>query len=188
MVLGPAIQYPSGLEPDYWSPAPGAQGYRLALGRVAEGSSPSQLLVAIGMNPSHADEFRSDATVNILANASRVLGYEGWLMLNLYPQRSPSPALLGAFDPTLSRRNCEAITSILNEFGVQEVLAAWGDLRPGPLRTAKVEVLTALAPTDVALFHFGTLTQGGEPRHLNPRAGRYDFFAPKHVISPLQRH
>lgn len=142
-------------------------------------TSPGELLVVVGMNPSHATEKQSDATVNVIANGSACLGYAGWLMLNLYPERSPKPGNLGTFDKSLSDNNCAALVDVVTTYGVNEVLGAWGDLRHDTLRRARNEVLGTLSALNTQVFHFGTLTMKGEPRHPSPRGRRYDFRAQK---------
>lgn len=175
--------YPTGLEPDLWRPDPPSPHHRFLLGQVRASMSPESLLVTIGMNPSHATELQSDATVNIVANASTELGYAGWLMLNLYPERSSKPAELGTFDRGLSASNCAAISEVIRAYGVSEVLGAWGNLRHDTLRRAKGEVLATLSDLGTRVFHFGPLTTQGEPRHPNPQGGKYDFTARKHYLA-----
>ncbi|MGE3193507.1 MAG: DUF1643 domain-containing protein [Microbacteriaceae bacterium] len=167
------MDYPPGLAADYWNPFPSEPTHRFALGR--RGSKP---LVALAMNPSHADESRSDRTINRLAEASVTLKYDGWLMLNLYPERSPSPRGLGPFDRSLSDANCVAIIDELSANGVSNVLGAWGNPPHPTIRMAKVEVLKALKGAGIGVFYFGTKTLLGNPRHPNPRARPWDISGP----------
>src|SRR5699024_8627806 len=102
------ITYPTGQEPDFWTPNPADTSHRFALGRIGECSAASPPFIVIGMNPSHASESESDRTVNHVINVS-MREHSGWLMLNLYPERSPDPKTLSAYDAQLSAWNCEAI-------------------------------------------------------------------------------
>lgn len=104
-------------------------------------TSPDKLLVTVGVNPSHATEKQSDATVNIVASVSASLGHSGWLMLNIYADRSPKPAELGTFDKSLSDNNCATIADIITARGMPEVFGAWRDLKHDTLRHARGEVL-----------------------------------------------
>jgi hypothetical protein len=162
-------RYPPGYEPDFWDPIAPSPTHRFALGRA--GSSP---LVTVGMNPSHASDLVSDATINRVIDASVELGHSGWVMLNLYPQRASSPSALGTFDAALSAANCRAITAILHRFGVREVGAAWGGYRHPTIVAAQADVTATLTASGVALYAFGTLTRTGQPRHPKPRGGRLD--------------
>lgn len=118
------IKYPAGQEPDFWEPNPGLQSHRFALGNVAKVTVGTQPLIVIGMNPSHAQQSQADKTVNRVIEASQRHGYTGWVMLNLYPQRSPKPSQLSQFDPSLSALNCSAIEQLLLRHGATEVLGA----------------------------------------------------------------
>ena len=166
------IAYPTGQEPDLWDPNPGQSGYRFALGNAALATSKNPPLIAICMNPSHAREDQSDKTINRLIQASEELGYAGWIMLNLYPERSPKPSTLSAFDPALSAANKFAITQVLARFETTEVLGAWGNLTHATLRQAKLDVLPILAGLGVRVFTFDPPTKEGNPRHPSPQ-GRY---------------
>lgn len=74
--------YPLGEEPNYIIPSE-YDDCRFALGRI--GASP---LVVICMNPSAAREESSDMTINKIIHASKVLGNDGWIVFNLYPERA----------------------------------------------------------------------------------------------------
>jgi hypothetical protein len=176
------VAYPPTLAPDLWDPKPAAPGHRFALGRMAHGSGAPNPLFVLGMNPSYADEVASDVTVNRVIAASAQLGYSGWLMLNLYPERASSPAKLHAFDQAMSDDNCSVIEYFINEFGVREIFGAWGDLPNATIRRAKPPVLRTVASLGARIFYFGQLTGKGEPRHLNPRRGKLDLSAPKNSL------
>lgn len=174
--------YPGGGGPDFWRPDPPKLEYRYALGRLESNPASSNPLVVMGMNPSHANELNSDATVSNLVAASAQLGYTGWIMLNLYPERASSPASLRAFDQSLSDSNCSVIRQILKGHGISEIWGAWGDLPNSTIRRAKPAVLQALSALGTRVFFFGDLTAKGEPRHLNPRGPKLDVTAPKHYL------
>jgi hypothetical protein len=177
------IAYPTGHEPDLWDPNPGRSGYRFALGKAALATSESPPLIAICMNPSHAREDQSDKTINRLIQASQDRGYTGWVMLNLYPERSPKPSALSAFDSTLSDANKFAITQVLARFESTEVLGAWGDLRHATLRQAKREVLPTLAGLGVRVFTFDPTTNSGNPRHPSPQGGYLPMLGRKEYLT-----
>lgn len=101
-------------------------------------------LVVLGMNPSYANEHTSDRTVNRAAAASVQLGYSGWAMLNLYPERATRPNCLGAFDSKLSDNNCRAIKRFFVANGVAEIFGAWGNPPNQTIRRAKLSVLSVV--------------------------------------------
>jgi len=175
--------YPGGREPDFWSPNPRELEYRYALGRLGANATASDPLVVMGMNPSHANEISSDATVNNVISASAQLGYTEWIMLNLYPERASSPADLHGFDPVLSDSNCAFIRQFVQGHGISEIWGAWGDLPNSTIRQAKRQVLQTLSGLGTRIFFFGEPTAKGEPRHLNPRGPKLDVTAQKHYSS-----
>ena len=177
------IQYPPGREPDFWDPVPSESTHRFALGYVAQVTRTAPPLVALCMNPSHAGETQSDRTINRLIRASDENGYAGWVMLNLYPDRSPDPHALRRFDPHRSGANKLAIAVVLAKFGSTEVLGAWGDPPNDTLRRAKLDVLALLSNLRVRVFTFDPLTRKGNPRHPNPRGRELLLLGPKQYVT-----
>ncbi len=175
------MEYHLGHEPDFWEPDPGVASHRFTLGKVAgSGGTP---LVVIGMNPSHAAETRADKTVNRIIKASEHHGYAGWIMLNLYPERSPKPSELSAYDPTLSAQNCAAIEGVLLRHGVTEVLGGWGNMPHPTLKRAKLDVQTMLTRMGVRVFTWDPLTTEGNPRHPSPPGRPLAMLGPKVYVT-----
>lgn len=172
-----------GHEPDFCEPDPEMPARRLALGNVARASKDAPPLVAIGMNPSHASLNQADRTVNLLIEASVRHGYAGWMMLNLYPERSPKPSALSAYDPVLSALNCAAIERLLLAHGVSAVLGAWGNMPHPTLRRAKLDVQALLDGMGVRVFTWDPLTKEGNPRHPSPPGRALAMLGPKTYLS-----
>lgn len=165
----PSAAYPPGEEPDYWDPNPEVIGHRYALGRLG-GSPPTRNpLIVVAMNPSHADHTQSDRTVNKIIGASAKLGHDGWLMLNLYPERKTRPSDLSDFDPGLWAENWAVVDALLERFAATEVLGAWGNPQHATIREALKRTLGALRARGTRVYYFGDLTSSGWPRHPTPR-------------------
>lgn len=174
--------YPTQLEPDFWSPDPPALDHRYALGRLGHNSTAANPLVVIGMNPSHANERTADETVNRVIAASIQLGYDGWAMFNLYPERASSPKRLQAFDQKLSDENCAVLKRFIQRHKVSEIFGAWGNLPNSTIRHAKPDVRATLLSLGTHVFYFGNLTTNGEPRHMTPRGPKLDLTGPKQYL------
>lgn len=171
------IAYPPGETPDHWRPNPATPAHRFVLGRAPRiGGSP---LVVVGMNPSHASDLVSDRTVNRVIEASHDLGYDGWTMLNVYPERSTSPRLLTPFDQGLSDANVQAVLDHLSANRVTEVWGAWGDVPHRTLVLGLADVLAALKQHRVRVFTFGRFTDRGHPRHPSPPGYALDWRQPQ---------
>ncbi|MBB5642757.1 DUF1643 domain-containing protein [Cryobacterium roopkundense] len=174
--------YSPGQTPTFWDPNPSAMTYRFLLGCTTHASLTDPPLVAIGMNPSRADEHASDKTVNRIIEASVDHGFPGWIMLNLYPERETSPGDLSDFDPALSAANCAAIERVIVAYRVSEVLGAWGNPN-STIRLAKADVLATLTRLGVRVFYLDDLTAANEPRHPTPRTGRLPMAGPKRYLT-----
>ncbi|WP_353808832.1 DUF1643 domain-containing protein [Agromyces sp. SYSU T00194] len=96
---------------------------RFVLGTV--GRNP---LVCIGVNPSTAAPGALDQTVTKVAGFASRNGYDSWVMLNLYPQRSTDPNGMHLKpDPDLQAQNERHIEGFIDGRALS-LLAAWGGL------------------------------------------------------------
>lgn len=182
MTIRKSLTFPPGESPDYWNPNPEHNDHRFALGRVLTPTRAQNPLVVIAMNPSYADHSKSDKTVNTVIAASSQLGHDGWLMLNLYPERATSPSNLKPFDSTLWAQNWAEIDGVLNTFGVDEVLGAWGDPPNATIREAQVQTLAALRARRTRVYYFGTLNKSGAPPHPTPHGPPWQVSGPKQYL------
>ena len=124
-------------------------------------------LIVVGFNPSTADEITPDRTMQSVMRLCNSNGYDGFVMLNLYPLRSKSPdELPEVCDEELHRRNFRVIIDMLDEYGQADVLLAFGDLvykRQYTLNSAK-ELLNILNRKNRRTLCIDIL-QSGMPRH-----------------------
>lgn len=169
MAIRKSLTFPPGENPDYWNPNPEHTDHRFAIGRVLTPTKSQNPLVVIAMNPSYANHTESDRTVNTVIAASSTLGHDGWMMLNLYPERATKPQNLNRFDAALWAQNWTAIEDVLNTFGVTEVLGAWGDPPNSTIREAKKETLKAFKARGTNVYYFEQLNASGNPRHPTRR-------------------
>ncbi len=177
------IEYLPGHQPDFWEPDPEMQTHRFALGSASRATGTAPPLIAIGMNPSHAAQTYADRTVNRIIEASVRHGYSGWVMLNLYPERSPSPSQLSAYEPGLSALNCASIERVLARHTTTEVLGAWGNMPHRTLKRAKLDVQSLLDRMGVRVFTWDPLTNKGNPRHPSPPGRPLPMLGPKRYVS-----
>ena len=86
-------------------------------------------LVVFGFNPSTATDEKPDNTMRSVVKIADSHGYDGFVMLNLYPGRSTSPdALPLEGDITLHRKNLAVIETMLERYPHADVLLAYGNL------------------------------------------------------------
>lgn len=134
---------------------------RFALGKVG-----AKNLVVFGVNPSTATDTQFDRTIRRVEGYSRGHGFDGWLMLNLYPQRATDPADLHIErDDALHAENIAVIDRSLRELPNFTLCGAWGgvvDMRTY-LPSCLAEIAAALVPRP---WHsIGVPTKSGHPRH-----------------------
>lgn len=103
--------------------------YRFLLGE--KGSCP---LICVGVNPSTATPKRLDRTlVQVKTTAMSRKENDGWVMLNLYPQRATNPDdLANNNDDELMNRNYMVIDAVFKQVNIAcghvDVWCAWGGL------------------------------------------------------------
>lgn len=162
-------KYPTGEEPNLSLPEKYSEHYRFLLGRL--GTDP---LVAICMNPSAASEEYSDRTINRIISSSKKLGHDGWVVVNLYPERATDAKNLNEFDSLLLEENIRIITEFLSENQIKEVWGAWGNISHPALLEGKKQLMLTFKDAGVKVFTFAPLTKWGEPVHpLNRSTKQY---------------
>ncbi len=145
-----------------WIYKPSSDGLaRFVLGVV--GTNP---LVCFGINPSTAKPGDLDPMVTRVKNFAAARGYDGWTMLNVYPQISTDPAgMHRQYDPKLKAANEHHIAAAIR--GRPTLLAAWGGnmtRRPylsGLLR----DILTITNASGAEWLSLGSPLKDGHPPH-----------------------
>ncbi len=136
--------------------------------RFAVGVSGANPLYVIGLNPSTADDQKSDRTISKIINFAAINGFDGFVMFNLYPQRTPYPKRLPRnATMQLVHQNCRYLKKVLTKTEKIFLLAAWGssiELRPylpGCLKLLTKEIKSQ----NTTWLKIGSLTKNGHPRH-----------------------
>ncbi len=93
---------------------------RYILGELGE-----RPLVCIGINSSTAEPQNLDRTLTNVRIFSKLHGYDSWLMLNVYPQRSTDPnGLHTELDKHLHAQNLKYIAKYLSMYKQVDIWAA----------------------------------------------------------------
>lgn len=137
---------------------------RFVLGEVGDGKP----LICFGVNPSTASPLKLDTTISKLRKFSKVLGYDGWIMLNLYPQRATDPKKMHIkAKDEFTKENLKCIKQIIEEYQPTHIWASWGELlecRDYLIVNLK-EISDVCLESKVNFMHLGELTKKGHPRH-----------------------
>lgn len=144
--------------------------------RYTLGQSGKKPLLTIGLNPSTATMEKSDPTVTRVETVAARNGYDGFIMLNLYPVRAtdyrrlPASANQAAFT-----KNLDAIEEVVANQSAPVIWAAWGASIEYHryFIEARDELMDRLSQHRVKWLMFGEPTLGGHPRH--PSRLSYDW-------------
>ena len=145
--------------------------------RFALGIKGEKPLVCFGMNPSTAYPEDLDPTIRTVQRLVDRKGYDGWIMLNLYPQRDPDPNKLAENkEEWIFIQNLQVIGKILFD-SKPTIWAAWGTLikkRPFLFESLReVYIQSKLASCN--WVSYGTLTKDGHPHHPLYQSTSLDF-------------
>ena len=96
---------------------------RFILGEIG-----TNTIICFGINPSTANDIKDDPTISKIRKIASENNCDGWIMLNLYPQRATNPNdmhIKAADDLTV--KNYEVIRSVFNIYSNALTLASWGN-------------------------------------------------------------
>jgi hypothetical protein len=118
--------------------------------------------MVVGLNPSTADEMKSDPTVTRCVNYTRAWGFGGLIMMNAFAVRGTDPAVLKQVRDPVGPENNFWLHRMAQE--ARLILGAWGN--HGLWLDRQKQVLE-LIPQEI--YCLG-VTKAGAPRHpLYPR-------------------
>lgn len=126
-------------------------------------------LIVVGINPSTADEDKSDATMRRVMGFAERYGFDSFVMLNVYPLRATKPAALPQdCDAALHAANVREIINVVSSHPGAPILLAYG----GNINSRKYlkpclrEIIEALKPYGSKYFQIGAaLNRDGSPKH-----------------------
>lgn len=136
--------------------------------RYTLGKSGKRPLVIIGLNPSTATQEKGDPTVTRVERVAQQEGFDGFVMLNLYPVRATDYRKLPVkANPDAFAKNLDAIEGVVAGLKKPTIWAAWGAsvLHHGFFLKARDELYERLAKYKPQWRRFGSLTANGHPRH-----------------------
>ncbi len=134
-------------------------------------------LFVIGLNPSTADSKTPDATMQSVLRIASYNGFDGFIMLNLYPYRATQPYNLPKeFDYALHQENLRQIKELLKDYTRVEVWLAFGanaDKRDYLMQCFE-DIKNIFEHYNPRWYCIGELTSKGFPKH--PLYQKVDYF------------
>ena len=135
--------------------------------RYLLGTRGDRPLICIGVNPSTARPDQLDSTLKSVARLARNNGFDCWIMINLYPQRTTDPnGLHLRMQHALHGENLKWISRILNTKPVT-IWAAWGTLiekRPY-LKSCLKDIIELTDGHACHWISIGKISKRGHPHH-----------------------
>ena len=124
-------------------------------------------LLVFGVNPSTAVAGKDDPTIRKVRSVANHDGYDGWIMVNLYPIVSTDPnELPQEADEEIVKNNLAVINAVANSYSIGAIWAAWGDLIDKRFYLGDgLFDIQQLDGLDAQWYYRGTLTRKGNPRH-----------------------
>ena len=136
--------------------------------RFSLGKSGGRQLFVIGLNPSTANREKSDTTVAKVERVAELNGFDGFVMLNLYPVRSTDyNALSVTANAQAYTTNLDRIEELTCAEPNPQIWAAWGESIGARdyFRSSAAALISRLCERGASWLHFGPLTNSGHPRH-----------------------
>ena len=98
--------------------------------RFVLGNTGNKELLAIGLNPSTANEDKLDPTSRNIQTIASNNGCDGWWLVNLYPKRTSKPKNLPKkINKDLAKQNVDFIKQLLSNdsYSISKVICCWGN-------------------------------------------------------------
>jgi hypothetical protein len=135
--------------------------------RFILGEKGEKMLICVGINPSTAEPKNLDNTLRIVKTVSVNKGFDGWVMLNVYPQRATNPNDMDSkINEDYHRLNLDHITAVFEKNDCI-IWAAWGtliDKRPY-LRACLKDIIDVSRIHQVEWRTIGQRSKAGHPHH-----------------------
>ena len=125
-------------------------------------------LFILGLNPSSADESSPDPTMQFTMRIAEYNGYDGFIMLNLYPLRATKPKDLPEdCDIELHKENLCEIEKMLKSRTNIDIWLAFGNgiSKRKYLSSCFVDIMNLLKKYNAHLYYINNLTKEGYPPH-----------------------
>ena len=137
--------------------------------RFTLGVEAKNVMFCFGINPSTAKPNKLDNTLKSVVRIAERHDYDGWLMLNVYPQRATNPKDLHMqMNVKLHEANLKHIERALQTYrGHIQILAAWGTLinKRKYLKDCLKDIYYLFEKYDCEWVCVGQPSKAGHPHH-----------------------
>ncbi len=133
---------------------------------LLENKGDNQLMV-IGLNPSTASDLEPDNTMRRIMGYAQNNGFDGFIMINLYPQRSTNPKNLDSqLNEQRHNENLKIIRQIAKKVNSPTILLGFGSniMRRSYLKACLIDIVNELRDLNPQ-WKCIKLTKAGHPGH-----------------------
>ena len=161
---------------------------RFVLGKL--GKHGKKKLFVLGLNPSTADDKEPDPTMRKVMRLAEINGFDGFVMLNLYPKQSPKPGELPGdndCNEEMFIRNLKEIAEVVPNNAV--VLACWGvNIHKRAYLSRSLSLITKELENKHCIWKAIKSTKYGDPQHPSrAKYGEFIEFDIKNYLKILNR-
>lgn len=97
--------------------------FRYVLGHLGKNN-----IIVVGINPNTGVPNDLEESVNRVVKIAKGLGFDGWIMLNLYPERQLTvDGLSGVMNSEHNSVNLTTIDKVIKDYPKSPIVAAWGN-------------------------------------------------------------
>lgn len=136
--------------------------------RFVLGEKGARPLICFGINSSTAEPDKLDNTLRQVQLTAQSFKYDGWIMLNIYPQRATDPNNMHErIDTSIHKKNLYHIKQIFKSHPTADTWAAWGSLinkRPF-LKECLMDIAQITEQFKPNWLNKGALLKEGHPHH-----------------------
>ena len=134
--------------------------------RYVLGEKGSNPLLIISAFPGFSTHRKLDIKVRKIKTMSKNLGFDGWMLVSLYPQRIKDIRKLDWTPEKCIFKNRQHIGNLIHKFDLHTIWAAWGDdISAADYMINELEKIHALELAGTRWISIGGVTQSGNPRH-----------------------
>lgn len=136
------------------------------------GKKGNKTMICIGANPSVAESSECDATMNLLCAILENNGYDGFIMLNLYPLIVTNPDELADFDEKIHAKNLAKIKAVLAECKNSDILLCYGAVlkKRKYLQKCLDDILSLCSSRNIKCLD--AITKDGYPPHPSRKSNK----------------
>ena len=163
-------------------------GEKNILNKNGIGSNP---LIVIGINPSTAKPDDLDNTIKRVVNKAKDYGFDSYIMMNVYPQRTKNPKFIhkqDEYNNDIHLENLKAYEYVFKNTKNSKIWAAWGSNIENRmfLKTCLKDIVSLLEKYNVKWMKRGNWKHPHHPLYLSDNYKLEEFDINEYITETLK--